>query len=41
MSGGATPRLVQHGTDALAALVAKYAGRDEPLAADDAARSSG
>jgi long-chain acyl-CoA synthetase len=27
MSGGA-PRLVQHGTDALAALVAKYAGRE-------------
>ena len=28
MSGGAAPRLVQHGTDALAALVAKYAGRE-------------
>jgi long-chain acyl-CoA synthetase len=27
-SGGTTPRLVQQGTDALAALVAKYAGRD-------------
>jgi long-chain acyl-CoA synthetase len=27
-SGGAAPRLVQQGTDALAALVAKYAGRD-------------
>jgi long-chain acyl-CoA synthetase len=27
-SGGATPRLVQQGTDALAALVAKYAGRE-------------
>jgi long-chain acyl-CoA synthetase len=27
-SGGAVPRLVQQGTDALAALVAKYAGRD-------------
>ena len=27
-SGGAAPRLVQHGTDALAALVAKYAGRE-------------
>jgi len=27
-SGGAVPRLVQHGTDALAALVAKYAGRE-------------
>src|SRR6185369_5771145 len=28
ISGGATPRLVQQGTDALAALVAKYAGRE-------------
>ena len=27
-SGGAAPRLVQQGTDALAALVAKYAGRE-------------
>jgi Acyl carrier protein len=27
-SGGAAPRLVQHGTDALAALVAKYSGRE-------------
>ena len=27
-SGGAAPRLVQQGTDALTALVAKYAGRD-------------
>jgi long-chain acyl-CoA synthetase len=27
-SGGAPPRLVQQGTDALAALVAKYAGRE-------------
>ena len=27
-SGGAMPRLVQQGTDALAALVAKYAGRE-------------
>ena len=27
-SGGATPRLVQQGTDALAALVAKYSGRE-------------
>jgi long-chain acyl-CoA synthetase len=27
-TGGATPRLVQQGTDALAALVAKYAGRE-------------
>jgi long-chain acyl-CoA synthetase len=27
-SGAATPRLVQQGTDALAALVAKYAGRE-------------
>jgi len=28
ISGGAAPRLVQQGTDALAALVAKYAGRE-------------
>ena len=28
-SGGAAPRLVQQGTDALAALIAKYAGRDD------------
>jgi long-chain acyl-CoA synthetase len=28
-SGGAAPRLVQQGTDALAALVAKYAGRED------------
>jgi long-chain acyl-CoA synthetase len=28
MSGGTAPRLVQHGTDALAALIAKYAGRE-------------
>jgi long-chain acyl-CoA synthetase len=28
-SGGAAPRLVQQGTDALAALVAKYAGRSD------------
>ena len=28
-SGGAAPRLVQPGTDALAALIAKYAGRDD------------
>ena len=27
-SGGAAPRLVQQGTDALSALIAKYAGRD-------------
>jgi long-chain acyl-CoA synthetase len=27
-SGGAAPRLVQQGTDALAALIAKYAGRE-------------
>src|SRR4029077_5342533 len=27
-SGGATPRHVQQGTDALAALLAKYSGRD-------------
>jgi long-chain acyl-CoA synthetase len=28
LSGGAAPRLVQQGTDALAALIAKYAGRE-------------
>jgi long-chain acyl-CoA synthetase len=28
-SGGAAPRMVQHGADALAALVAKYAGRED------------